>query len=187
MQPIRKDGSRNVTDLDKLENDEKLTHAIKAHYVGLKAALRRRGHSSVIVTDIVHDLYLKLAAKPEVLKGNRSIAAFLRRSAINLAIDSHRRARLEARLFVEIESYAHRFISEVAAPDHNLQTVARLCALRDAIAELPQHRRAVFDLYFLGRLAPEAIAEKLRISQRTVGRHLSGALAHCIGRINAAD
>jgi len=38
-----------------------------------------------------------------------------------------------------------------------------------------------------GRLAPEAIAEKLRISQRTVGRHLSGALAHCIGRINAAD
>jgi RNA polymerase sigma factor (sigma-70 family) len=176
-----------VSDLDKLQDQKRLTLAIQAHYSDLKTALRRSGHSPAIVSDIIHDLYLKLAANPEVLKGKRSIPAFLHRSAINLAIDRHRRTRFEASLFVEAGSYAHYVIPDTAAPDYQLQTAARLGAFRDAIAQLPPHRRAVFHLYFYGRLRPEAIGEKLGITRRTVERHLSWALAHCISIIAQAD
>lgn len=170
-----------------LDSEDLLNRAIEAHYAQIREAVRRRGHSGSAASDIVHDLYLKLAEQPEVLKGKTSIGAFLCRAAINLGIDRMRRTRFEARLFSGSEAEAMAVPAQTMAPDHGLEIEARLRALRDAIAQLPARRRAVFILHRLHRMEPDEIAGKLRISRNMVDRHLRRALIHCLDCLSQMD
>lgn len=177
----------SVTHSLSLDSDDLLNRAIEAHYADIKAAVQRRGHSRGAASDIVHDLYIKLAEQPDVLKGKRSLRAFLCRAAINLGIDRMRRAQFEERLFSGTEVEALAIPAETAAPDHVLEVEARVAILRDAIGELPGRRRAVFILHRLHRLEPDQIAKKLNISRNMVDRHLRRALAHCLDRLLRID
>lgn len=170
----------SVSGLRNVDSDELLNRAIEAHYEEIVAAVGRRGHSRGAALDIVHDLYVKLAARPEVLRNKRSIGAFLCRAAINLGIDRFRRERFEARLFSGSEYEAHAVAAEGYAPDHALAVEARIAVLRDAIGQLPARRRAVFILHRLHHLSPEEIAVRLGITRNMVDRHLRRALAHCL-------
>jgi RNA polymerase sigma-70 factor (ECF subfamily) len=176
-----------VTHSISLDSDDLLDRAIEAHYADIKAAVRRRGHSRGAASDIVHDLYIKLAEQPEILKGKRSLRAFLCRAAINLGIDRMRRASFEERLFSGTEAEALAVPANTAAPDYALDVEARLAILREAVAELPARRRAVFILHRLHRLEPDQIARKLNISRNMVDRHLRRALAHCLDRLLQID
>ena len=164
-----------------------LNRAIVAHYVGIKAAVRRSGHSKSSAVDVVHDLYVKLAEKPEALKGKRSLGAFLRRAAINLGIDKLRRTQFEERLFSGTEEEASIVVAEVEAPDYRLEVEARLAALRSAIRELPHRRQAVFILHRLHQMEPDEIAGKMKISRNMVDQHLRRALTHCLDRLLQMD
>lgn len=168
---------------DTVDNNELLNRAMEAHYADITNAVRRRGHPSSTARDVVHDLYVKLAAKPEVLLNKRSIKAFLCRAAINLGIDRQRRETKEAKLFSGSEREALTAVSPGRAPDHALEVEARLTALRDAIAELPERRRVVFILHRLYHLTPDQISARLNISRNMVDRHLRRAFAHCLDRI----
>ncbi|MVA27482.1 RNA polymerase sigma factor (plasmid) [Agrobacterium vitis] len=168
---------------DTVDSSELLNRAMEAHYADITNAVRRRGHPSSTARDVVHDLYVKLAAKPEVLLNKRSIKAFLCRAAINLGIDRQRRDTKEARLFSGSEREALAAASAGHAPDHALEIEARLAALREAIAELPERRRVVFILHRLHHLTPDQISTRLNISRNMVDRHLRRAFAHCLDRI----
>lgn len=176
-----------MADSVSLAVDDLLNRAIEAHYAEIKAAVRRRGHSRATASDVVHDLYIKLAEQPGVLRGKRSIGAFLCRAAINLAVDRLRRSRFEERLFSGTQTEALVIAAETAAPDHGLMVEARLTVLREAIGALPARRRAVFILHRLHRLPPDEIAARLRISRNMVDRHLRRALAHCLDRLFQMD
>jgi len=168
---------------DEIDSNELLNRAIEAHYQDIKAAVRQRGHSRNAALDIVHDLYVKLAAQPEVLQDKRSLKAFLCRAAINLGIDRFRRERFEARLFSGTEQEAHAVPAEGVSPERALEIEVRVAVLREAISELPPRRRAVFILHRLHRLSPGDIAIRLKISRNMVDRHLRRATAHCLERL----
>lgn len=168
---------------DSLDSNELLNRAMEAHYADITSAVRRRGHPSSTARDVVHDLYLKLASKPEVLQKKRSIKSFLCRAAINLGIDRQRRETKEARLFSGSEREALCVASSGPAPDQALEIEARLAALREAIAELPERRRLVFILHRLHGLTPDQICVRLNISRNMVDRHLRRAFAHCLDRL----
>ncbi|MCM2452536.1 RNA polymerase sigma factor [Agrobacterium vitis] len=168
---------------DTVDSSELLNRAMEAHYADITNAVRRRGHPSSTARDGVHDLYVKLAAKPEVLLNKRSIKAFLCRAAINLGIDRQRRESKEARLLSGSAREALSAPSTGHAPDHALEIEARLAALREAIAELPERRRVVFILHRLHHLTPDQISTRLNISRNMVDRHLRRAFAHCLDRI----
>ena len=170
-----------------LDDDDLLNRAIEAHYADIRTAVRRRGHSPGAASDIVHDLYIKLAERPDALKGKRSIRAFLCRAAINLGIDRLRRSRFEERLFSGTADEALAVPAEIAAPDHGLQVEARLRVLRNAIAELPPRCRVVFVMHRLHQTPPDAIAGRLNISRNAVDRHLRRALCHCLDRLLEMD
>ncbi len=176
-----------MADLSETDGNDLLNRAIEAHYEEIVAAIGRRGHSRGAARDIVHDLYLKLAARPEALSGKRSLHGFLCRAAINLGIDRFRRERFEARLFSGTEFEAHNVASETAAPDRGLVVEARIAMLRDAIRELPARRRAVFILHRFYGHTPDEIAFKLKITRNMVDRHLRRALAHCLDRLLQMD
>lgn len=169
--------------LDSSESNELLNRAMEAHYADITSAVRRRGHPRSTTRDIVHDLYVKLAAKPDVLQNKRSIKAFLCRAAINLGIDRQRRQMKEARLFSGSEREALSVPSVGPAPDTALEIEARVAILREAIAELPERRRVVFILHRLHHLTPDQICVRLNISRNMVDRHLRRAFAHCLDRL----
>ena len=168
---------------DSLDGNDLLNRAIEAHYADITSAVRRRGHPRSTAHDVVHDLYIKLAAKPDVLRDKRSIKAFLCRAAINLGIDRLRREAKESRLFSGSEREALSVASFGPAPDRTLEIEARVAMLRDAIAELPERRRVVFILHRLHHLTPDQISAKLSISRNMVDRHLRRAFAHCLDRL----
>lgn len=170
-----------------LDPHDLLNRAIEAHYAEVMAAVRGRGHSGSAATEIVHDLYLKLIDRPELLSEKRSLKAFLCRAAVNLGIDRLRRRTFETRLFSGTEAEALLAPAETAAPDQWLEVEARLAILRQAIGELPARRRAVFVLHRLRGLEPAEIAERLSISRNMVDRHLRRALAHCLDRLMDVD
>lgn len=179
--------SGSMAELSETDGSDLLNRAIEAHYEEIVAAIGRRGHSRSAARDIVHDLYLKLAARPEALSGKRSLRGFLCRAAINLGIDRFRRERFEARLFSGTEFEAQNVAYEGFAPDSRLAVEARIAMLRDAIGELPARRRAVFILHRLYGLTPDEIAAKLKITRNMVDRHLRRALVHCLDRLLQMD
>lgn len=170
-----------------INDDDLLNRAIEAHYADIKAAVRRRGHSGSTASDIVHDLYIKLAEQPEILRGKQSLCAFLCRAAINLGLDRSRRQKLEQRLFSGTEVEALAVPADTAAPYLAIDVEARLRVLRGAIAELPMRRRIVFILHRLQGLEPDQIARRLNISRNMVDRHLRRALAHCLDCLHQLD
>lgn len=165
---------------DSVDSNDLLNRAMEAHYADITNAVRRRGHPRSTARDVVHDLYVKLAAKPDVLQNKRSIKAFLCRAAINLGLDRQRREAKEARLFSGSEREALSVASAGPAPDFALDVEARVAILRAAIAELPKRRRVVFILHRLHHLTPDQICVKLNISRNMVDRHLRRAFAHCL-------
>lgn len=168
---------------DSVDSNDLLNRAMETYYADITSAVRGRGHAGSAARDVVHDLYVKLAAKPEVLQNKRSIKAFLCRAAINLGIDRQRRETREARLFSGSEREALSIASSGPAPDHSLEIEARVAILREAIAELPERRRVVFILHRLHHLTPDQISLRLNISRNMVDRHLRRALAHCLDRL----
>lgn len=167
----------------KLDGGELLNRAIEAYYSDVVKAVARRSRTQQNALDVVHDLYVKLAARPDVLHDKRSIKAFLCRAAVNLAVDRRRREQREARLFCATEHEACNVASEAAPAGHALEVEARIRILRQAIGELPLRRRAVFILHQLHQKTPDEIASSLRISRNMVNRHLRRALAHCLDRL----
>ncbi|KZM51809.1 RNA polymerase sigma factor [Labrenzia sp. OB1] len=174
--------SNTISDSSELDGRELLNRAMEAYYKDVVKAVGARGATQGSAFDIVHDLYVKLSAHPEVLHDKQSIRAFLCRAAINLGIDRHRREQFEARLFSHFDGETHTVISDVT-PEYGLEAKARIRVLRDAIGELPARRRAVFILHRLHQQTPDEIASKLNISRNMVDRHLRRALAHCLDRM----
>ncbi len=175
--------SSSALDWDSVDSNDLLNRAIEAHYTDITSAVRRRGYPRSTAREVVHDLYVQLAAKPDVLHNKRSIKGFLCRAAINLGIDRQRREQREARLFSGSEREVLAAPSSGPAPDHALEIEARVAILREAIAELPERRRAVFILHRLHHLTPDQISAKLNISRNMVDRHLRRAFAHCLDRL----
>ncbi|MFK4771630.1 RNA polymerase sigma factor [Rhizobium sp. ZW T2_16] len=168
---------------DGVDDNDLLNRAMEMHYDEITSAVRRHGHPWSTTRDVVHDLYVKLAARPDVLQNKRSIKAFLCRAAINLGIDRQRRETREARLFSGSDRQALSVASAGPAPDQALEIEARIAILREAIAELPERRRIVFVLHRLHHLTPDQISTRLNISRNMVDRHLRRAFAHCLDRL----
>ncbi|MEJ8476550.1 RNA polymerase sigma factor [Roseibium algae] len=175
--------SNAISDYSEPDGNELLNRAIEVYYTDIAKAVRYRTASQGNALDVVHDLYIKLAAQPEVLRNKRSIKAFLCRAAVNLGIDRYRREQFEARLFTSMELEEHHLIAEAASPERALETAARIRILQEAIGELPARRRAVFILHRLHQLTPDEISVKLKISRNMVDRHLRRALTHCLDRL----
>ncbi len=170
-----------------MDDSELLNRAIARHYHEMTQALTRRGHAAGSEADIVHDLYLKLAGRPGILRGKTSVGAFLCRAAINLGIDRFRRQNYEARLFSGTETEALNIAAEGEVAGHRLEVEARLRILKTAIEELPARCRMAFILHRLHGLSPDQITLRLGISRNMVDRHLRKALAHCLDRLMEFD
>ncbi|KIP99515.1 fec I like protein [Agrobacterium tumefaciens] len=156
-----------------------LDTSIEDFYKDVVQAVARKGVDASSSHDVVHDLYIKLACKPEVLCDKRTIKGFLIKAAVNLGFDRMKRAAFEGRLFAQLDQFAQ------AIPAHpefgyDLDIRKRLGVLRKAILALPPVRRRVFIAHRVGGMSRDEIATALRITRGSVDRHLHHALLRCV-------
>ena len=113
--------------------------------------------------DLLQELFIKLAHRPELLSGVRDERAFLLRLAHNLAIDLIRRRGTR-------EKHHEQFAGEtvvIFAPASEADEGAFRAALSAALGELPADQRAVVHLKLWEGLTFERIAELLGIPLNT--------------------
>jgi RNA polymerase sigma-70 factor (ECF subfamily) len=104
----------------------------------------------------------------------RAVRSFLFRMTRNLALDEARsvgaRAARERRVFAESTV-------QQPSPADLLERGALARSIERAIQRLPERRREAFTLAYLHGLSYAEVAEVMSVSPKTVGHHVSAALA----------
>jgi RNA polymerase sigma-70 factor (ECF subfamily) len=113
--------------------------------------------------DLLQEVFVKLAKRPELLEGVRDERAFLLRLAHNLAIDLIRRRGTQDKHHEQLAAEALPVFAPAAGPDES----AFRKALGAALGELPKEQRAVVHLKLWEGLTFEQIAELLGIPLNT--------------------
>jgi RNA polymerase sigma-70 factor (ECF subfamily) len=113
--------------------------------------------------DLLQEIFVRLARKPELIRGARDERAFLIRLAHNAAIDHLRRCGTR-------QKHEDHFGLEAAslfAPANDPDESAFRAALESALNELPTEQRLVLHLKLWEGLTFEQIAEALDIPANT--------------------
>jgi RNA polymerase sigma-70 factor (ECF subfamily) len=113
--------------------------------------------------DLLQELFVKLANRPELLDDVRDERAFLLRLAHNLAIDLIRRRGTREKNYEQLASAPAPIFAPAAEPDE--------CAFREALSaalgEIPPDQRAVVHLKLWEGLTFDQIADLLGIPLNT--------------------
>jgi RNA polymerase sigma-70 factor (ECF subfamily) len=113
--------------------------------------------------DLLQEIFVRLASKPDLLSGVRQPRAFLFRLAHNLAIDLLRHRSVVDRRTAELQ----RERKCLFAPAPDADDAALRDALSSAMGELPADQRAVVHLKLWEALTFEEIASTLDIPINT--------------------
>ena len=113
--------------------------------------------------DLLQEVFIKLANRPELLHGVRDERAFLLRLAHNQAIDLIRRRGTRERQYEQLAAETIAAFAPAAEPDE----IAFRAALSAALGELPADQRAAVHLKLWEGLTFEQIAELLGIPLNT--------------------
>jgi len=141
-------------DLERLYDD---------HAQALFAFLLNLTRSEADTRDLLQELFIKLAQRPQLLDGIREPRAFLLRLTHNLAIDAMRRRGTREKTHEQVAADTASVFAPIADPDE----LAFRNALSKAIGELPADQRAVVHLKLWEGLTFETIAGLLDISPNT--------------------
>ena len=123
-----------------------------------------------IAEDLAHDSFVKAMEKSETFKGKGHFNAWLRKIAVNIALqylrkDASQRAK---NLSLEYGEYAPEDVTEQRQSYSAKELIG-------AINMLPQHHRLVFNLYVLDNFTHKQIAYELNITEGTSKSHLARA------------
>lgn len=162
-----------------------LLASFQEHYADLLRFLARRLGDVEHAADVAQDTYLRLAALPagEPIKEPR---AFLFRVAGNLAIDRLRSENRLSALRAE-EDAAHELHDPTASPETSLLAGEALAQLDAALGQLPDKARLALLLNRLEGLTHAQIAERLGVSESTVGKYIVQAMRHCRDWLRQVD
>jgi len=123
--------------------------------------------------DIVHDCFVRVAARLPSLGDDVRFEAYLQRSVVNACRSAHRRASLERAVL-----WRERHPDPVSGPD-----AGRDDELWAAIRDLPYRQRAAVVLRYHEDLSEERTAEILSCSPRAVNALVSRATASLRSRL----
>lgn len=122
--------------------------------------------------DLLQEIFVKLAQRPELLNGVRDERGFLIRMAHNQAIDLMRRHGTREKNYEQLAQETAGIFAKGSDPDE--QAFRR--ALTAALGELPADQRAVVHLKLWEALTFEEIAAALKIPPNTAASRYRYAL-----------
>ena len=154
-------------------SDEKVVRLLfDEYYEYLCKSIYRVVPDASVAEDIVQEVFMELWKKRENIRITTSVKAYLRRSALNRALNYLRKNKV-------------RFEEEDQIPDMGMQDVSgqtnlEVMELKDRIHgiidELPERCRIIFGMSRFEEMSYKEIAEALEISVKTVENQMSKAL-----------
>ncbi len=155
-------------------NEDALRQIFDRHYPLLLTDIYRLIPDESTCQDLAQELFVDLWNKRASLDIHTSLRAYLRRAAVNKSLNHIKASRRIA--FDDADDLGH--LPDTTASDtHKRETQETLeDALHDAINQLPEKCRVVFNLSRFEQLSHREIAEKLGISVKTIENQITKAM-----------
>ena len=163
-----------------------LDHLYLSHRDELKAFLMANSRSVELVEVILQDIYLRLAAIPDLSIINNP-SAYLNRLANNLLIDHYRRQERNQQRMLQQPVEEMALAEPGPSPTEQIHYDQLLEAYQQVLSTLPGPVQQVIRLYHVDGLTHQEIARKLGKSTSWVEKTIKQALLHCrakMGDIN---
>ncbi|MBL8267283.1 RNA polymerase sigma factor [Steroidobacter sp.] len=156
----------------------RLDEVVRRYYAPLLSFFRKRTRNSPEVPDLVQQVFLRLAQRPE-LDGVDNPDAYIFQTASNALKDHYRKISTRERYLGDggTDSDATDAPSELS-PERVVIGRESMARLASALRQLPERTRDVFTLRCLEGLKHAEVAELLGISVRAVEKHSAKALAY---------
>jgi len=130
-------------------------------------------NNELFVEEIVSDVFYRLWLKKDKLKIDTSLASYLYKSVYNACMDNIRHNKTK-QIFKRDAFHQSTETTLNAANYINAKDFEK--NLRNALLQLPEQCRTVFQLNRMEELSYNEIAKRLSISVKTVEAHMSKAL-----------
>lgn len=162
-----------------------LARHILPHEPALRAWLQRRSSPRLEIDDIVQETYAVLAELASVSHIQNPRTYFFS-VAQSIVLQNVRRLRI-----VPIEAVAeidllNRHVEEIG-PERHVADRQELRRVAELIASLPEKCRLAFKLRKVDGLSQREIAERMRISENTVEKHVGKALRILMKAMQVGD
>ena len=157
---------------------------MEKYYQQLLRYLTVRVRDRHLAADIAHDAYVRMleGRQEQVVEHPQ---AYLYRTAMNIAVDAHRRAavRRSENLDEAEQQEAEQFLS----PQDSLYLRQRTQLVERALNELSDHCRKAFLMRKLEGMGHDEIASRMGISKDMVEKHIVNAMRHCRIRVREME
>jgi len=145
----------------------------------LRALLMQRLGDEEEVLEILQDLFLRLVSQNACVAEIREPCSYIRRMAINLAIDRMRERRRRTAIIGSCdlaEALTESETGDNVTPERVAQARQRLRQMQEVLDRLPEDCRQAFLLSRCDGLTYDEIGERLGVSRNMVKKHLVRAL-----------
>lgn len=158
----------------RLGQEEALKQLFDQHYPLLLADIYRLIPDENTCQDLAQELFVDLWNKRESLDIHSSLRAYLRRAAVNKALNFIKASR---RIQFESDDEISQIADTSTADQQKREKQDSLeAALHQAIDQLPEKCRLVFNLSRFEELSHREIAEQLDISVKTIENQITKAM-----------
>ena len=140
----------------------------------LQRLLRRRGASHAEAEDLVQEAVLRLHVYTRAGGAVRDPSGFLARTAMNLAVDAHRRSHRDLYDAQPVEDL--NLVDLSPAPEEVVAAEQRLQRMKETLDRINTRTRQVFFMHRLQGFSHQEIAEQLHISVSAVEKHIASAV-----------
>lgn len=158
---------------------ERLDEIVRRYYAPLLSFFRKRTRNSPEVPDLVQQVFLRLAQRPDAhIVENPD--AYIFQTASNALKDHYRRMSVRERHIKtsDGEDDATDLVPSDLSPERVALGREAIAKLSSALRELPERTRDVFILRCVEGLKHAEVASLLGVSVRAVEKHSAKALAH---------
>lgn len=157
---------------------DKILHALYRDHRGwLECWLRRRMGNAWDAADLSQDTFLRVLSSSQQIADLREPRAYLLTVGKRLLSNFYKRRSLEE---AYLEALAQLPEDSVPSPEQRWLLLETLQALDELLNGLPALVRRAFLWSQLEGLGYREIAERLRVSERTVKRYMAQAYEHCL-------
>lgn len=161
------------------ERDEAFNRIVSLHRERLYAVIRSFTNNHDDTDDLLQETFVKAFEHLHRFRGDSSLYTWLCRIAINQSISFQRKKKL--RTLVSLENLSIPLISRQSDPEGVMQETELKQLLREAVDQLSEKQKTVFNLRFYDELSHAEIAE---ITGNSIGT-IKANFFHAIQKIKS--
>jgi len=154
-------------------------HIYNQNSAKLLGVCRRYVQSNEVAEDVMHDAFETAMQKIDTYSGKGSFEGWLYQITVNTALQYIRKNKKVVNKSDEVLDYHMKSEEENTLPKNKKTIVHQaefeVSDLIDAIDLLPEHHKAVFNLYVLEKYSHQQISQELGITVNTSKSHLNRA------------